>query len=133
MFLGEYVYLMHGDEGNRLTIPAKFRDELEEKIFITKETDSYLRIYSKKEWEKLIEGWKKLDLKGIEYRRFWRAICSKTEEIELQAEGECSLPRHLMEHAGLKRVVVFVGCNKYIELWDKERWEAKVERKSLKK
>jgi MraZ protein len=122
MFLGEYVYLMDKDKENRLTIPVVFRNDLGEKGFLTKGNGSYLCLYPEKEWEKLIEGWKKLPLKGVKYRRFWRAICSGTMEIELDAQGRCFIPNYLKECANLKREVIFVGRNVYIEIWDSENF-----------
>jgi len=79
----------------------------------------------------LLEMWKKLPLKGIEYRRFWRAICSNSIEIEIDSQGRFFIPKHLKDHANLENEVVFVGCNEYIEIWDRERWEE--EKRELEK
>lgn len=115
-----------------LIIPAEFRGELGREGFIAKGADNYLCIYPKKEWEKLLERWKKLPLKGIiKYRKFWRAISGGATEIMISSEGRCFIPRYLKEHANLQNEVVFVGCNKYIEIWDRERWEK--EKRELEK
>lgn len=123
MFLGKYVNLIDKDKENKLTIPAEFRGDLEEKGFITKGAGNYLCIYPEKEWEKLLERWKKLPLKGIKYRKFWRAVGSDSMEIKLDAQGRCSIPKYLKEYANLKKEIIFMGCNRYIEIWDRERWE----------
>lgn len=123
MFLGEYVSQMDKDKRNTLIIPAEFRGELGREGFIAKGVDNYLCIYPEKEWEKLIEKWKQLPLEGIKYRKFWRAISSGATEIMISGEGRCFIPRYLKEHANLQNEIVFLGCNEYIEIWDKRRWE----------
>ena len=32
------------------------------------------------------------------------------------------LPPLLVEHAGLGKEVVVIGCDDWIEIWDRERW-----------
>ena len=49
MFLGEFAHTI--DDKGRLTIPAKFREELVSGIVITRGLDGCLWAYSRSEWE----------------------------------------------------------------------------------
>ena len=50
MFLGEFEHTI--DDKGRLTIPAKFRDELEGGVVVTRGLDGCLWAYSRFEWGK---------------------------------------------------------------------------------
>jgi MraZ protein len=42
----------------------------------------------------------------------------------LDAQGRLSLPPTLRQYAGIGEDVVVAGVNNYLELWDKNAWEA---------
>lgn len=48
-------------------------------------------------------------------------------EVEID-EGEISIPENLRKQAGLEREVIIAGCGRYVEIWDKKRWEIECER-----
>ena len=45
------------------------------------------------------------------------------QEVEFDKAGRLSIPQSLREHAGLVKDCVIMGVNKYMELWDAERYE----------
>ena len=49
MFRGQTEHSI--DDKNRLTVPAKFREELGETFFVTKGLDNCLFVFSGPEWE----------------------------------------------------------------------------------
>ena len=57
-----------------------------------------------------------------------RIMFSHTVEIEMNEKGEIKIPTSLRSQAGLKNEVAVVGCGRYMEIWDKKRWEAECER-----
>ena len=52
MLMGEYHHSI--DDKGRLIIPAKLREELGEEFVITRGLDKCLFVYSKEEWEKIV-------------------------------------------------------------------------------
>jgi len=56
-----------------------------------------------------------------------RTIFSQVIEIEID-KGEIKIPEDLRKQAGLEREVIIAGCGRYIELWDRKRWEIECER-----
>ena len=58
MFMGEYAHNI--DKKGRMIIPAKFREELDMKIIITRGLDGCLNAYTKQQWEIIYEQLLKL-------------------------------------------------------------------------
>ena len=57
-------------------------------------------------------------------REYVRQMFRLASEVTLDNQGRILISSKLIALAGLKKECVFVGANKYIELWDQERWEA---------
>ena len=65
MLLGEYHHSL--DAKNRVSIPAKFRDELGERFIIVRNIrKSCLCVYSAEEWAKYVEKCKQMPVKVVE-------------------------------------------------------------------
>ena len=45
-------------------------------------------------------------------------------EVTVDGQGRILISSKLIALAGLKKECVFVGANKYIELWDAAKWDA---------
>lgn len=120
MFLGEYKHSI--DNKCRLTIPAKFRDELDGRCVIAKGLDGCLSVYPLDEWALVCE---KIDAKPSsdpKVRRFKRLFYASASEEVLDKQGRLSIPQTLMEHAAIDKDVVIVGESATFELWSAERW-----------
>jgi MraZ protein len=49
-----------------------------------------------------------------------------TADVEPDGKlGRMTIPKALLEKAGIEKEVVFAGSNHMIEIWDKEKYEAK--------
>lgn len=120
MFLGEFIHAL--DEKGRLTIPSKFRKDLNDQCVIAKGLDGCLSIYPMKEWEILVE---KLDQKpssDVRVRRFKRQFFASASVEGLDRQGRLSIPQQLLDYAGISRDVSIIGESNIIELWSEERW-----------
>lgn len=121
MFLGEYKHTI--DNKCRLTIPAKFRDILDNKCVIAKGLDGCLTVYPMDEWALVCE---KIDAKpssDVKVRRFKRLFYASASVEELDKQGRLSIPPALMEYAGIEKDVHIVGESNTFELWSAERWQ----------
>ncbi|MBI1881385.1 MAG: cell division/cell wall cluster transcriptional repressor MraZ, partial [Chloroflexi bacterium] len=74
MFLGEFSHTI--DDKGRLTIPAKFRDELESGVVITRGLDGCLWAFGRSEWEVTAEKIAKLPTTKEAARNFSRFMFS---------------------------------------------------------
>lgn len=130
MFSGEFEHAI--DEKGRLTIPAKFRAELADGVFVTRGLDGCLFVYPIGEWKALAEKLVKLPLAQSNARYFNRMMFSGAE-CKLDNQGRILLPAPLREHAAIESDVVVIGLNSRLEIWSKERWQevtARIEKES---
>lgn len=120
MFMGEYNHTI--DEKGRISIPAKFREQLGENFVVTQGLDGCLFIYSNEEWELFVEGLKKLP-GNKDARQLQRYFMAGAVLCEPDKHGRILIPNKLRMQAELEKDVVFVGILNKIEIWSKERWE----------
>ena len=120
MFLGEYKHTI--DNKCRLTIPAKFREDLNNQCVIAKGLDGCLGVYPMDEWALICE---KIDAKpssDVKVRRFKRLFYASASVEILDKQGRLSIPPALMEYAAIDKDVYIVGESNTFELWSAERW-----------
>ncbi len=120
MFTGEYEHTVE-DKG-RLTIPAKFRAEFAEGLFVTRGLDGCLFVFPPETWEDLSEKVANLPLSEAGARLFSRMIYSGIE-CKLDKQGRILLPPSLRAHADIESEVVVIGVNSRLEIWSKKRWQ----------
>jgi MraZ protein len=122
MIIGQYTHSI--DDKNRLSLPAKFRQEMGKKVVITPGLDSCLFIFTMKEWEKISErlSMSEGSMLQADNRGFNRYLLGGAVEVEIDAVGRMLLPDHLRERANLKSKVVFIGVKDRAELWDEATW-----------
>ncbi len=121
MFLGEYSYNL--DQKGRIAIPPKFRKELEKGAFLTRGIDNCLFLYTKQEWQKLVEQILKLPLSQKNSRAFSRLMLAGAYEVKIDKQGRIMIPESLKKYAGLKKKVAVCGLYSRIEIWDENKWQ----------
>lgn len=120
MLGGEYRHNL--DAKNRIFIPAKLRDELGETFVIAKDLRAdCLKVYSLEGWNAYIAPLKKLDRKLSE--RALRALHASLSQVTPDSQGRVVLTQELIDHAGIERNVVIVGCFDYAEIWSESGYE----------
>jgi MraZ protein len=121
MLLGAYEHTI--DEKNRLTLPAKFRRDFVDGIFVTRGIDPCLYAYTRGDWERLVsERVSRLDPLSKEGRRMQRFFFSGAVEAELDGQGRVMIPAPLLGYARLGREVVVAGVRDRLEIWDRAAW-----------
>lgn len=122
MFIGEYRY--SADAKGRVSVPAKFRDELGESFFVTKGLDQSLFIFPQSEWQRFEEKLKALPLTNAKARAFVRIFYSGATEIEMDKQGRMLIPQNLRDFAGIDKELLVIGVGNRIEVWSEKTWEA---------
>jgi len=120
MFLGEFVHVLDGK--GRLTIPAKFRGDLDTALVVTRGIDRCLAVFPIPEWEKLAEQVSELPLTDRQARAFRRLLFANASNVSPDKQGRILIPPRLRKYAHLDGEVVVAGINTYIELWNPEAW-----------
>lgn len=122
MLIGEYRHTI--DDKKRLSVPAVFRQELKQKIVITRGLDNCLFVYPWPQWKLVAEKLSNLPMGTADSRSFNRFMLSGAVEGELDSMGRVLIPDFLKTFAGLKTKVVIAGVYNRLEIWDEERWQA---------
>lgn len=119
LLIGEYYHNL--DAKGRVSIPAKFRDDLGGTFVLSRGLDNCLYAYSTKEWE----GFQNelLSLRGADAQRIRRFFFSGASECEIDAQGRAVIPPSFRAYAGLKKELVILGVSNRAEIWDREKWE----------
>lgn len=121
MFIGEYTYNL--DDKNRLAVPSKFREFFNTGLVITKGLDNCLFVYTKKEWQKLVDRLANLPISQAKSRAFSRLMLAGAMDLALDKQGRIVLPDYLKKFAGLNKQVVLAGLYNRLEVWDAKKWE----------
>lgn len=124
MFLGNYEHSI--DSKGRLAVPAKFRVELGDRMYVTRWLDKCLALYPAEQFEKLAAQISSLSIADPNARSLRRIFFADAAEIEVDKQGRVNIPARLREYAGITgddSQVIVVGMNNYVEIWSPKLWE----------
>jgi len=124
MFYGKHEHTV--DEKNRLTLPAKFRDELFGGVVLARGIDRNIDVYPRGSWDASVERIAALDSLTREAREMKRYVFAGAAVAELDKQGRVLVPPDLVSHAGLGKDVVVAGVHDHIEIWDSAQWAVHV-------
>lgn len=118
----------HGiDAKGRIFIPAKWREELGETVFITQgilghNNESCLFGMSQASWQAFAGRFSNLPITDTMAQSFRRMLFSNAAECELDKQGRILVPNSLREYAGLQKDAMLVGVDTHFEIWAPEIW-----------
>jgi MraZ protein len=124
------------DPKGRLTIPTRYREELQEcfdrQLVVTVAVDDRcvgeagcLWLYPLPEWEKLEQTISKLPTLNKMAGKLRRFVIGNASECEMDSQGRLLLPEKLREFAGMEKHIVLVGQLNKFEIWNESAWQAK--------
>jgi MraZ protein len=122
MFLGTHTPRL--DDKGRLFLPAKFRDDLQGGLVITKGQDRCLYVWSRADFEALTERVRQAPFTNKSSRDFLRVLFSGASDEIPDKQGRITIPPVLREYARLQRDCVVIGAMDRVEVWDTEAWAA---------
>ena len=121
--IGKYPAKM--DDKGRLFVPAKLRDELGSKFFVTYGFNGghkCLTAYTESDWNAMTENFNKLSItqrSGAASLIFINAVeCAPDKQFRF------GMSQNLLGYAGIERDVVIVGRAGQAEIWDAAEYEA---------
>ncbi len=125
MFLGEFAHTL--DSKGRLTIPAKFREQLDGGLVVTRSPmDRCLLVFPMPEWEKIAAKVSALPLADPRSAQLRRAFFSAAEDLTPDRQGRILLSQRLREFAQIEADIIVAGVNTFVELWRPTLWDEKV-------
>lgn len=121
MLIGQYEGTI--SDKKQVAFPKRFREIIGDTIVITKGFDGHLVIVSEKNWETLLEGTTGIPFTNKDARQTQRFLLGNATIVELDSKGRFVLPEYLREYAGITKEVVFAGIKRFVEVWDKSKWD----------
>ncbi len=131
LFLSTYVNKV--DKKGRVSIPANFRATLSEQKFqgiiaYSSFVNGCIEACSMERIEQLSESIDNLDPYSDERDAFAATILGGSIQLAFDSEGRVMLPVGLMEEAGVKDKVAFVGKGATFEIWNPEEFNKYAEK-----
>jgi MraZ protein len=120
MLLGYFDHAL--DDKNRLTLPARLREDLGDGVFVTRGVDGCLDAYAAAEWQVLADRINSLDPLSRESRMMKRHFFSSAVSADPDKQGRIVLPTALLDAAGIRREVTVAGVYDHLEIWDRAKW-----------
>lgn len=121
MFLGEYSHTI--DEKGRLTLPARWREQLGQRVVVTRGMEPCLFVFPVAQFETFLNEINTVGMTAADARGLSRFFSSKATDDELDKQGRISLPQNLRDHANLNGEVMVVGAFDHVELWSPAQYD----------
>jgi MraZ protein len=121
VFTGEYRHAV--DEKGRLSVPARFRAQLDGGAVVARWLDTCLAIFPRPAWEDLATKVGSLPITDASARIFQRYVFAGAFEAELDRQGRILVPTSLRTFAELEGEAVVVGSRDHAEIWAPPRWD----------
>jgi MraZ protein len=122
VFLGTHTPRL--DDKGRLFLPAKFRDELQEGLVITRGQERCLYVWPTQEFERFTEQMRQAPVTNKRARDYLRMLFAGASDEVPDKQGRVTVPPMLREYAGLSRDCIVIGAMNRIEVWDDVAWRA---------
>lgn len=122
MFLG--THLPRLDDKGRLILPAKFRDQLEAGVVVTRGQERCLYLYPIAEFRQQADKLRAAPVTSKKARDHLRVLLSGAFDEVPDRQGRITLPAALRSYAGLERDLAVLGMGDRVEIWDAPTWEA---------
>ena len=125
MLIGEY----HGKLSNkkRTSLPKKFRNGLGENIILTRGYEDALILVNQDMWQKIAKEVIDGSFINKNIRDTSRFLVGSATEVQTDKQGRFIIPQALFDHAQLKEDIVFIGLVNWVEIWEKSKWEERLQ------
>ncbi len=121
MFLGTYTPRL--DAKGRLILPAKFREQLEAGLVLTRGQERCLYVFTLEEFQRIHEELRSAPLSSRQARNYIRVFLSGASDEVPDKQGRITIPQNLRDYAGLGKELTVIGAGSRAEIWDSSAWE----------
>jgi MraZ protein len=122
MFLGTHTPRL--DDKGRLILPAKFREQLEAGVVVTRGQERCLYVFPLAEFERLADQLRQAPVTSKQARDYLRVFLSGASDEVVDKQGRVTIPTALRTYAGLDRDVAVIGAGQRVEIWDSTAWDS---------
>ncbi|GAB3262848.1 division/cell wall cluster transcriptional repressor MraZ [Kineosporia babensis] len=122
MFLGTHTPRL--DDKGRLILPAKFREQLEAGVIVTRGQERCLYVFPVDEFSRIAGQLRQAPVTSKQARDYLRVFLSGASDEAVDKQGRVTIPAMLRTYAGLNRDCAVIGAGERIEIWDLAAWES---------
>ena len=119
-FKGSYEYSV--DKKGRINIPSRLRKyvsaEANDTFVVTRGYERCLFVYPLDEWNRLEQSIRQLSATDPRHRFFMRTLLERATETQLDGQSRVTIPRELLQFAGIENEVLILGVLEHIEVWN---------------
>jgi len=120
------------DDKGRLKIPNAFRSLIEgqhgSEVFVTSLTGEYVRVYPMPVWIALEEKLARVPSTHPARLRYFDRINYYGQVAEIDSQGRVIIHARLRDSAGMAGEVDVIGQYDYLDVWNHERFVARLQR-----
>jgi MraZ protein len=124
-FKGSYTYSV--DSKGRINIPAKLRKSVSpdanDTFVVTRGYEQCLFVYPLDEWNVLEKAIRDLSASDPKHRFFMRTLLQYATESQLDGQSRISIPKELLQLAGIENEVLILGVLERIEVWNPRTYQ----------
>jgi MraZ protein len=122
VFLGTHSPRL--DDKGRLILPAKFREQLEEGVVVTRGQERCLYVFPLAEFARIAEQLRQAPVTSKQARDYLRVFLSGASDESVDRQGRMTIPTALRTYAGLTRDCAVIGAGTRVEIWDATAWDS---------
>ena len=120
MFLGTYEPKL--DDKGRVILPARFREDMEGGIVLTRGQEHCIYAFPAQEFEQMTLELRRAPLSSKQARDYVRVLLSGAYKEVPDKQGRITLPPDLRKYAGLDRELTVIGAGSRAEIWNSQAW-----------
>ena len=120
MFLGAYEPKL--DDKGRVILPARFREDMEGGIVLTRGQEHCIYAFPAQEFEQMTVELRRAPLSSKQARDYIRVLLSGAYKEVPDKQGRITLPPDLRKYAGLDRELTVIGAGSRAEIWNSQAW-----------
>ena len=120
MFLGTYEPKL--DDKGRVILPARFREDMEGGIVLTRGQEHCIYAFPAQEFEQMTVELRRAPLSSKQARDYVRVLLSGAYKEVPDKQGRITLPPDRRKYAGLDRELTVIGAGSRAEIWNSQAW-----------
>ena len=120
MFLGTYEPKL--DDKGRVILPARFREDMEGGIVLTRGQEHCIYAFPAQEFEQMTVELRRAPLSSKQARDYIRVLLSGAYKEVPDKQGRITRPPDLRKYAGLDRELTVIGAGSRAEIWNSQAW-----------
>lgn len=98
--------------------------EANDTFVLTRGTAQCIIVYPMDHWKELVASkLNKLNAFDPQDSKFLRMFLQEAFEDKFDTQSRLTIPKNLIEFAGIRKDVLIIGVNQFIEIWNPETYE----------